>query len=141
MNNYQNLLTEKHIKIVNFFMENRFGSNMPILTYFSTLDPLDRCIILEKIFELKGGSIVLFDKLVLAYVKVGRIDLAELVIETAQDSGVDEMYIEGMEDKLIVGVPPERTRQQRLDMFKDYLARTEVKVEIQFLNLLIKFIE
>ena len=85
MDYFQDQLEEKHLTIVDFFALNGFGSNMPILTYLSTLEPLDRCIILEKIFDEQGGDIILLDKLLLAYVKIGRVDLAEEFLEIVRE--------------------------------------------------------
>lgn len=141
MNYFQKQLKDKHLKIVNFFIENEFGTSMPILTYLSTLAPIDRCIILEKLFEITPGNIDLYDKMLLAYVKVGRVDLAKQVLKIAKDRGESDFNIWGMSEKLDLGIPPERSNQQRMAMFKEYLSEAADRQEIEFLNLLINFIK
>jgi hypothetical protein len=141
MSNFQDKFEQRHLTIVDFFRRNPFGSNMPILTYLSTLEPLDRCIILENLLEEGVDDIVLLDKLLLACVKIGRPDLAQAVIDFAIENGEPPSNIRALESKLgNITPPPKRNDQERLLMFKNYLANTSDPKEIEFLNLLIKFI-
>ena len=140
MNYFVKQLQDKHIPIVNYFLKNGFGTNMPVLTYLSILKPMDRCIILEKLFEQKIRNIQLYDKMVLAYVKIGRPDLGKQVVDFARQMGESEFDCWGIEQKLDLGIPPDRTDQQRLLMIQDYLSRTSNPTEKEFLDLLIKFV-
>jgi hypothetical protein len=135
-------IKNKHIPIVEYFLRNGFGTSMPVLTYLSTLKPIDRCIILEKLFESNVRTIHLYDKMVLSYVKVGHPEYGIPVINFARKMGESEFNCRGIEEKLkLVGIPPERTDEQRLIIFRDYLSSTHVSSEIEFLNILIKFID
>ncbi len=71
MKHFRHLASQRHIDVAAFFMVKPLGTNNPILTYFSTLEPLDRCVILELLFEMGQHNINVYDKMVLAYVKVG----------------------------------------------------------------------
>lgn len=142
MNHFLNQLNSKHNPIVEYFLRNGFGTSMPVLTALSVLQPLDRCIILERIFELNVRNIHLYDKMVLAYVKIGRPDYGAQVVKFARQMGENEFNCNGIEEKLkLVGIPPERTDQQRLFIIQDYLATTSVPKEIEFLNILTNFIK
>lgn len=141
MNYFLKQLKSKHNPIVEYFIRNGFGTSMPVLTYLSTLKPIDRCIILERLFELNVRNIHVYDKMVLSYVKVGHPEYGIPVINFARKMGESEFNCRGIEEKLkLIGIPPERSDEQRLFMFKDYLSNTNVPIEIEFLNLLIKFI-
>lgn len=137
---FGNYFQDKHLPIIDYFITNGFGTNMPVLTYFSTLKPIDRCVILEALFILEVRNIRLFDKMVLAYVKVGRPDLAEKVVAFARQMGVGDSNCWELEQKLDLGVPLRRTDEERQEMFENYLAQTNNPSEINFLNLLTKFI-
>lgn len=139
MNYFINQIQEKHLAVIDYFNKNGFGTSMPVLTYLSTLRPFDRCIILEKLFELNVRNIWLYDKMVLAYVKIGRPEYGKQIIAFARQMGEDEFNCWGIEQKLDLGVPPDRTDSQRLAMFQEYLNNSTVAHEIEFLNILIQF--
>ena len=140
MNFFLKDFSDRHISITNHFIKHGFGSNMPILTHFSILKPIDRCIILEKLFEKKVRNIHLYDKMVLAYVKIGRPDLGKLVVEFARQIGESEFNCWGIEQKLDLGIPREISDEQRLMQIGNDLKKTNASLEIEFLNLLIEFI-
>ncbi|MCF6212788.1 MAG: hypothetical protein L3J45_02060 [Flavobacteriaceae bacterium] len=140
MISYQDKLKEKHLPIINFFKEKGFGSSMPILNRFSYLKPIDRCIILEKLFVDGIRNIYLLDKLVLAYVKIGRQDLGMKVIDYARKTGESEVNCSGMEFKLDIGIPHKKTDSERLAKIKDKLSDTNDFMENKFLNLLKTFV-
>lgn len=139
---FKDELLEKHNSIVDFFADYTFGSSMPILSYLSYLKPIDRCIILEKLFELTNVSnIWILDKLVLAYVKVGRIDYAKGIIQYARMNGESINDIMGLASKLDVGIPEEYGDSNRLNNLISFKSQTQNENEIIFLNLLINFID
>jgi RimJ/RimL family protein N-acetyltransferase len=140
MNYFLSHIEQKHVAIVEFFLQNGFGTSMPILSFFSYLKPIDRCIILEKLFDLKIRGINLYDKMVLAYVKVGRPLFGKEVIDFARSKGESEMNCWGLEQKLDLGIPQEITDQYRLEMLQGFLGNVTIPQEGKFLGLLINFI-
>src|ERR1035437_4045373 len=103
MQYFQKQFQDKHLPIVAYFLKNGFGTSMPVLTYLSYLKSVDRCIILEKLFIENVRNIQLYDKMVLAYVKVGRPDLGKEVITFARKNGELEFNCQGIEQKLDLG--------------------------------------
>jgi len=128
-----------HLPIIEFFRNYGFGTNNPILTYFSVLATTERCVILEELYNPKILDSILSDKLLLAYVTSGKIDLAKTVIENSTKNGESDINIWGLNSKLDLGLAPTRNRDQRLAIYNDFLSKTENPVEIKFLNLLIDF--
>lgn len=144
---FANKANEEHLKIAKFFKNYKFGSNMPILTYLSYLKPIDRVYILENVFLFEEdifsnqlNNIFLIDKLVLAYVKIGRIDLAEEIIDYARQHNASKFDLDGMKFKLKLPIPTETSQQKRLDLLNNDLSKTKNTIEINFLNSLIKFV-
>jgi len=127
------------LPIIEFFRNYGFGTNNPILTYFSVLATTERCVILEELYNPKILDSILSDKLLLAYVTSGKIDLAKTVIENSTKNGESDINIWGLNSKLDLGLAPTRNRDQRLAIYNDFLSKTENPVEIKFLNLLIDF--
>lgn len=140
MNYYKKYLTQKHLTIVSFFQEHGFGKNMPILSYFSYLRPIDRVIILEKLFELGVKNDYIIDKLLLAYVKIGKIEYAQEVISYAQLAGKTQLFCWALEQKLDIGIPEETTDEFKKIRFTNFLKNTEEVDEIQFLSILLDFL-
>lgn len=134
------LATKKHHSIAAFFMVKPFGTSMPIISNFSTLKPIDRCIILEILIERGQRSPHIYDKLVLAYVKTGNPNYALDVIKFASKKGEDNNFISYLIQKLDVGIPGERSDETRIDMIKEFSQKTTDSVEIRFLNILLDFI-
>lgn len=128
-----------HLPIVEFFRNYGFGTNNPILTYFSVLATTERCVILEELYNPKVLDSILSDKLLLAYITSGKIDLAKKVIENSTKNGESDINIWGLNSKLDLGLAPARNRNQRLAIYNDFLSKTENPTEIKFLNLLIDF--
>ena len=96
---------------------------------------------LEKLFDLKVRNINLYDKLVLAYVKIGKPIFGKEVIEFARSIGESEMNCWGLEQKLDLGIPQETTDQFRLTTLQGFLESTSNFQEKLFLGLLINFIQ
>ena len=138
---YLHLATNNHASVAAFFMVKSFGLSMPVLTYFSTLKPIDRCIILEMLLERGVRNINLYNKMVLAYVKIGKPDYAKEIIEFAKRKSENPININGLEQKLGIGLPSEKTDEQRIIMLKDYLSKTDNSLEIRFLNILMDFVK
>ena len=136
-----NKTTENHLPIISFFKRNYFGSCLPVLTYLSVLSKLDRCIILENLFNPDALNSNISDKLLLAYVTSGRQDLAEDVIQNSIENGESDENIWGLRSKMDLGIAPQRNKQQRLDIYKNFqLSQSELQ-EIEFLKILIQFCE
>jgi hypothetical protein len=138
---FANLKEIKHDKIIEFFRAHEFGSSNPIMTYLSILNPVDRCVILEQLFN-PGilNSWNLRDKLVLAYVKAGRVDLAKQVIAFSEVNGDIEQNIYILKSKLDLGVPPKMENWQRIEKMKMELERESGILERNFINLIIEFV-
>ncbi|MCF8396460.1 MAG: hypothetical protein K9H06_21405 [Melioribacteraceae bacterium] len=128
-----------HQPIIDFFHRNPFGTNNPVMTYLSVLAPIDRCVILEELYNPSNLNSILSDKLLLAYVTSGKQHLAEKVIENSIGNGESEMNVWGLRSKLDLGLAPTRNRAQRLAIYNDFLSKSQNPTETEFLNLLIKF--
>jgi hypothetical protein len=128
-----------HQPIIDFFHRNPLGTNNPVMTYLSVLAPIDRCVILEDLYNPNVLNSILSDKLLLAYVTSGKQYLAEKVIENSIYNGENDMNIWGLKSKLDLGLAPTRNRAQRLAIYNDFLSKSQNPIEIEFLNLLIDF--
>ena len=133
--------TNKHQPIIDFFKKNKFGSNNPVMTYLSVLSPIDRCVILEALFDENALNIVLSDKLLLAYITSGKQELAMKVIQNAKLNGENDFNIYGLESKLDLGLAPKRSNEERISIFNDFKIRAQDKIEFEFLDLVITFCE
>lgn len=133
---------EKHKPIINWFLKNGFGTNMPILTYFSTLSPIDRCVILESLMANRVVNVEVIDKLILAYVKAGYREHGEYIISLLKKSNYcnDDYFIAGIESKLDIAIPPYRSDEERIEYIRMYRSQTENELELEFLELLDGFI-
>lgn len=136
---FESLLNSNHFPIVNFFRENEFDLNMPVLTYLSVLAPNDRCVIIEQLFDPEVLNSVMSDKLLLAYVTNGKIELAKLVIENSLENGENPFNIMGLQSKLDLGRPPVRNREQRIKIYRDFLTKDQNAKGQEFLRLVIDF--
>ncbi|MDR2651084.1 MAG: hypothetical protein LBC68_02040 [Prevotellaceae bacterium] len=150
---YAHLKKTKHEKFISFFKEHPLGTSNPIMTYFSILQPKDRVIILEQLFNPNClNSSNLRDKLVLAYVKIGRVDLAKKVIEFSIQNGENDMNIFGLKSKLDLGIPAQQSDFERLSeinswlseiesgLYKQFFSQEQLDLHKQFLYMLIHFI-
>ena len=139
LNFHSNYKNADHEPIIDFFVRHPLGTNNPVMTYLSILAPIDRCVILEALYDPTRLQSVLSDKLLLAYVTSGKQHLAEKVIENSIRNGESEMNIWGLRDKLDLGLAPFRNRAQRLELYNNFLSTSYNQVEIEFLQLLINF--
>lgn len=141
MEYFLNSIKDKHIPIVDYFLKYNFGTNLPVLTYLSTLSPFDRCIILEKLFEEGFRNIHLLDKMVLAYVKVGRVNYAKEVIHFANQMSIYNNEISMLVSKLDLPIPQPQTNTNRLIILEEYRISTNDPIELEFIDLLIEFVK
>jgi len=138
---FAHLKETKHDKIIEFFRAHEFGSSNPIMTYLSILTPVDRCVILEQLFKPEIlNSWDLRDKIVLAYVKAGRVDLANQVIAFSEVNGDIDQNIYILKSKLDLGIPPIMENTQRLEIMYRELKKETGILETEFIHLLIDFI-
>lgn len=138
---YAHLKESKHDEIITFFKKHELGSSNPIMTYLSILSPLDRCIILEQLFIPNLlNSWDLRDKMVLAYVKTGRVELAKEVIEYSYKNGESSINLNILKSKIDLGVPPAMSDLQRLEIINREYDKEKGNLEKQFLQLISKFI-
>ena len=74
--------------IIGHFVRHPFGLYPPDMTVLSLLPPEDRCLILERLFNLCSGHVLdLVDKLSMAYLKAGWPDLANRFVEACMKGG------------------------------------------------------
>lgn len=74
--------------IVDYFVGHPFGSHPPDMTILSLLPPVDRCLILERLFSLRAGNVLdLVDKLSMAYLKAGWPELANRFVVACVKGG------------------------------------------------------
>lgn len=137
---YAHLLKSKHTKIINFFQENMLGTSMPIMTYFSILEPIDRVIVLEQLFSPYSLNSNLQDKLLLGYVKIGRKDLAQKVVESSKQKGENSVNVWGLLQKIDIGIPNKIFDYQRIEKLNEWRISETGLLEIQFIDILLEFI-
>lgn len=74
--------------IVEYFVRHPFRTHPPDMTVLSLLPPEDRCLILERLFQLQLGNILdLVDKLSMAYLKAGWPELANRFVAACVKGG------------------------------------------------------
>ena len=74
--------------IVAYFVRRPFGTYPADMTVLSLLPPEDRCLILERLFQLQLGNILdLVDKLSMAYLKAGWPELANRFVVACVKGG------------------------------------------------------
>lgn len=138
---FAHLKEVKHDKIIEFFRVHELGSSNPIMTYLSILKPIDRCVILEQLFNPEILNLWdLRDKMVLAYVKAGRVDLAMKVIQFSEINGDTDMNIYILKSKLDLGIPPKMENWQRIERIKMELEKESGTLERDFIKLIIDFL-
>jgi uncharacterized protein (TIGR02145 family) len=137
---YAHLLTPKHTKLINFFQEHTLGSNMPIMTYFSILEPIDRVVVLEQLFSPYTLNSNLQDKLCLGYLKIGNVDLAKRVYESSMQKGENKVNIWRLQQKFVIGIPNKVSDSQRLQKLRDWRYSENGLLEKQFIDMLVEFI-
>ena len=82
MSNISNRIGSRYDDILSYFRRHPFGSIPPDMTVLSVLPPIDRCLILERVFEHGDGyGLILIDKLSMAYMKAGWLDLGKLFLQ------------------------------------------------------------
>ena len=91
--------------ILAYFRRVPLGCNPPDMTALSNLPPVDRCLILEKVLINADGDILtLIDKLSMAYLKAGWMDLAIAFVRASCRRGLIDTYalayFEGKLDRL-----------------------------------------
>jgi len=75
--------------IIDYFRRHPFGSIPQDMTTLSLLPPIDRVLILERIFSLGyGDTIAIIDKLSMAYVKSGYEEIPFEFLKACLDSGI-----------------------------------------------------
>lgn len=78
----------RYDSIVEHFVRHPFGTHPPDMTVLSLLPPVDRCLILERLFRLGAGNILdLVDKLSMAYLKAGWLELADHFVSSCIRGG------------------------------------------------------
>ena len=76
-----------------YFKRVPFGCNPPDMTALSNLPPVDRCLILEHILiNADGDVLTLVDKLSMAYLKAGWMDLAIAFVRASFRRGLIDAY-------------------------------------------------
>lgn len=141
---YSTNLTDRHIAIANFFNDtNKFGIHPPLMTYFSTLKPSDRCAILEVIFARNhyNSYDLIMDKLMLAYCKDGNIKGSDAILEHYHQNGSrQEMMNHLVYLKQEFGPAPYRSDEERILFFENYERHTTNSLDLSFLGLLRSFV-
>ena len=97
MSEIANRIGRRYDDILSYFRQHPFGSIPPDMTVLSVLPPVDRCIILERVFERGYGyGLVLADKLSTAYMKTGWLDFRKMFLRQCFNTGlIDECaYVE-----------------------------------------------
>ena len=87
-----NRIGRRYDDILSYFRQHPFGSIPPDMTVLSVLPPVDRCLILERVFE-RGNwhGLALVDKLSMAYMKAGWLDLGRMFLRQCLNIGlIDE---------------------------------------------------
>ena len=94
MSKIANRIGSRYDDILSYFRRYPFGSIPPDMTVLSVLPPIDRCLILERVFERGDGyKLALIDKLSMAYMKAGWLDLGRLFLENCYEGGLIDDYI------------------------------------------------
>lgn len=87
-----NRIGQRYDDILSYFRRHPFGSIPGDMTVLSVLPPVDRCLILERVFSRGDGYITaIVDKLSMAYMKAGWLSLGRLfLIECGRAGIIDE---------------------------------------------------
>lgn len=102
MSRISNRIGSRYDDILSYFKRYPFGSIPPDMTVLSVLPPIDRCLILERVFERGDGyELALIDKLSMAYMKAGWLDLGRLFLENCYEGGFIDDDIRWELDKKI----------------------------------------
>jgi hypothetical protein len=146
----QPLYTEKpsnpyllHQQIINYFLRNGFGTEMPILMYFSILHNSDRIFIMENLIENELENTQIYDKLSIAYAKNGDTEKGLKVLKKGLDKGyIDSSNYYNMKTKiqmLIKTNPTEYLTQKKY--IKNNLSEASSHYEKSFLNQIDKIVD
>lgn len=142
---YSSMLKEGHFEIIKFFsQENPFGAHPPLMTYFSTLKPEDRCAILEVLYGLRRyfNLDIIMDKLMLAYCKDECKDGVDSVIEIYQSKGTrQDVFDHLVYLKSNFGKAPFRSDEERMLLFTNYEENTSNPIDLEFLSVLKSFVK
>lgn len=138
---FAHLKNIKHDEIIAFFHAHELGSSNPIMKYLNILAPIDRCIIIEQLFNpLILNSLYIRYKMVLYYVTADRLDLAEKIIEFSTVNGDIVLSIDLMKSKLNIGESPKFENWQRIEQMKKEFEKESGALERSFINLIIDFL-
>lgn len=151
-NNFYNqpLYTEKpnnaylsHQQIINYFLRNGFGTEMPILTHFSILHISDRIFIIENLIENGLENIHIYDKLSIAYAKNGDTEKSLEVLKNGFDKNhIDSANYFNMKEKVKLfnkTNPTEYLTQKQY--IQNSLSEASSFYEKLFLNQIDKFVD
>lgn len=93
MSKIANRVGHRYDDILSYFRRYPFGSIPPDMTVLSVLPPVDRCLILERVFDRGDGDVVvLADKLSMAYMKSGWLDLGRLFLKECDHAGIIDEF-------------------------------------------------
>lgn len=80
--------------LVIYFKDNKIGTQPPVLTLLSSLPPIKRVYILEKVWVHDKGNLWIVDKLSMAYLKSGNFQKALKFLESIKDDIGETTYEE-----------------------------------------------
>lgn len=93
MSKIANRIGHRYDDILAYFRRCPFGSIPSDMTVLSVLPPVDRCLILERVFDHgDGDEVALVDKLSMAYMKSGWLDLGRLFLRACCQSGIIDEF-------------------------------------------------
>lgn len=124
----------KHHFIANHFLVHGFGTDNPTLRYFSILEPLDRCIIMECLVDQGILNFVLLDKLVMAYAKAGYPHYASEAVEVVRRIGDSDFNIWAYEQKAKMAIPKAMSKEERLLLAEEDRKNANTSLHHQFLD-------
>lgn len=94
MSKIANRIGHRYDDILSYFRQCPFGAIPFDMTVLSVLPPVDRCLILERVFERGDGyALALADKLSMAYMKTGWIDLGRQFLQQCLKVGLIDEYV------------------------------------------------
>lgn len=122
-------------RIIEYFKDKPFGTEPPVMSFFSYLPPLDRVIILKEIFEFQK-NISVIDKLSMAYLKNGDYDKAIFFIKNNCNKSTSIQLLNKINLLQETLVKSNRTILETLDLIhtnlKDSLSHPFVKLLMNY---------
>lgn len=134
LNHFSSQVKDKHLFIANHFLTYGFGTDMPTLRYFSILEPIDRCIIMEFLISQGMLNFIMIDKLTMAYAKAGYPSFASEAVEYARQAGESEMNVWAYEQKAKMPVPKALSREERLGLVNQDRQGAQTPLHHEFLD-------